>query len=145
MLTFFVRWKVWPVWPDWAIYWTLRNFLMPLATIILPKSPTFLGNFSIGVKIYHFSSEINFRQLLYTFGQFFWSHWSQGWPITTYLLNKSKSNYGQLMLKRSGLGGYSRNFFVSYLTLFGCNGRLPFCLEICSQKFGHKNKSVIYW
>ena len=31
----------WPVWPDWAIYWTFGNFLKPLATINLPKSPTF--------------------------------------------------------------------------------------------------------
>ena len=35
-----------------------------LTTINLPKSPTFLGNFCKGVKIYHFSSEIIFRQLL---------------------------------------------------------------------------------
>ena len=28
--------------------------LKPLATINLPKSPTFLGNFCKGVKIYHF-------------------------------------------------------------------------------------------
>ena len=35
-----------------------------LATINLPKSPTFLGNFCKGVKIFHFSSEINFGQLL---------------------------------------------------------------------------------
>ena len=47
----------WPVWPDWAIYWTLGNFLKPLATINLPK---FLGNFCIGVKSYHFSCEIIF-------------------------------------------------------------------------------------
>ena len=33
-------------------------FLKPLATISLPKSPTLLGNFCKGVKIYHFSSEI---------------------------------------------------------------------------------------
>ena len=52
------------VWPDWVIYWTLSNFLKPLATINLSKSPTFLGNFCKGVKIYYFSSEINFRQLL---------------------------------------------------------------------------------
>ena len=32
-------------WPDWAIYLTLGNFLKPLATINLPKSPKFLGNF----------------------------------------------------------------------------------------------------
>ena len=37
------RWL--PVWPDWAIYSTLGNFLKPLATINLFKSPTFLGNF----------------------------------------------------------------------------------------------------
>ena len=33
------------VWPDWAIYRALGNFLKHLATIILPESPTFLGNF----------------------------------------------------------------------------------------------------
>ena len=37
----------------------LLNFgqLKPLATINLPKSLTFLGNFCKGVKIYHFSSK----------------------------------------------------------------------------------------
>ena len=34
----------------------------------------FLGNFCEGVKIYHFSSDIIFGQLLKTFGNFFWSH-----------------------------------------------------------------------
>ena len=43
-----------PVWPDWAIYWTLGNFSKPFATINLPKSPTFLGNFSKGVKTFNF-------------------------------------------------------------------------------------------
>ena len=42
----------------------LGNFLKPLATINLAKSPTFLGNFCKGVKIYHFYSEIIFGQLL---------------------------------------------------------------------------------
>ena len=50
-----------PVWPDWA---TLGNFLNPLAAINLSKYPTFLDNFCKVVKIYHFSSEIIFRQLL---------------------------------------------------------------------------------
>ena len=59
------------VWPDWAIYWTLGKFLKPLATINLPKSPTFLGNFCKRVKIYHFSSEIIFGQLLQIFGDFY--------------------------------------------------------------------------
>ena len=42
-----------------------------LATINLPKYPTDLGNFFKGVKIYHVSSEIIFRQLLQTFGDIF--------------------------------------------------------------------------
>ena len=46
------------MWPDWAIYWTLGKFLMHLAKNNLPKSPTFLGNFWKGVKIYQFYSEI---------------------------------------------------------------------------------------
>ena len=46
-----------------AVYLTLGNFSKPLATINLPKSPTFSGNFCTGVKIYHFSSEIIFGQL----------------------------------------------------------------------------------
>ena len=73
-----------PVWPDWSIYWTLGNFLKPLATTNLPKSPTFLGIFWKGVKFYHFSSEIIFRQLLWTLGDFFWSHWLR--PTASYCL-----------------------------------------------------------
>ena len=42
---------------------TLGNFLKPLATINLPKYPTFLGNFCKEVKINHFFSEIIFGQL----------------------------------------------------------------------------------
>ena len=44
------------------------------ATINLP---TFLGNFCKGVKLFNFSSEIIFGQLLLTFGDFFWSHWKE--------------------------------------------------------------------
>ena len=51
-------------------FWTLGNFLKPLAEINLPKSPTFLGKFCKGVKIFHFYSEIIFGQLLWTFGDF---------------------------------------------------------------------------
>ena len=43
----------------------------PLATINLPKSPTFLCNFCKDVKINHFSSEIFLGQLLKTLGNFF--------------------------------------------------------------------------
>ena len=52
------------VWPDWSIYWTLGNFLKDLATINMPKSPTFLGNFCKDVKIFTYSSEVIFGQLL---------------------------------------------------------------------------------
>ena len=40
------------------------HILKLLATINLPKSPTFLGNFRKCVKINHFSREIIFGQLL---------------------------------------------------------------------------------
>ena len=38
-------WTFWSVWPDVAIFWTLGNFLKPLATIYLPKSPNILRQF----------------------------------------------------------------------------------------------------
>ena len=46
------------------------TFSKTLATIYLPKSPTFLGNFCRGGKIFHFSGEIIFGQLLLTFGNY---------------------------------------------------------------------------
>ena len=81
------------MWPDWAIFCSLCNFSKPLATINLPKSLTFLSNFSKGIKIYHFSCEIIFVQLLQTFGDFYlvtlaqtnggnviwWVFYAQGW------------------------------------------------------------------
>ena len=41
------------------------------ATINLPKSPTFFSNFRKVVKIFHFSCDIIFGQLLWTFGDLF--------------------------------------------------------------------------
>ena len=48
------------MWPDWAIYRTLGNFLKALATINLPKTSTFFGNFCKGVNFFNLSSEIIF-------------------------------------------------------------------------------------
>ena len=62
------------MWPDWAIYWTLANFLKPLATINLSKSPTFLGNFLKVLKstiCLQKSFLANFYRHL---AIFFWSH-----------------------------------------------------------------------
>ena len=50
------------------------QLLKLLATINLPKSPTFLGNLCKGIKIYHFSCEIIFGQLVKIFGGIFSSH-----------------------------------------------------------------------
>ena len=50
--------------PDLAIYWTLGNFSKPVATISLPKSHTFLGNFYKGAKIFNFSGEIILGNIL---------------------------------------------------------------------------------
>ena len=65
---------MWPVWQDWVIYWTLGNFSKPLATISLPKSPTFLDNFAMMSKSLIFlvkSFLVNFYRHLATF---YWSH-----------------------------------------------------------------------
>ena len=63
------------VWPDWAIYWTLGNFSKPIATINLPKSPTLLGNFCKGIKIFNFSSDSSENNFWATLVIFFWSRW----------------------------------------------------------------------
>ena len=63
------------VWPDWVIYCTLGNFLKLVATIILPKSPTFLVKFCKCVKIFHYSSESYLGQFYRHLATFFWSHW----------------------------------------------------------------------
>ena len=41
-----------------------------MATVSVPKSPTLLGSFCKGVKIFNFYGEIIFGQLLWTFGDF---------------------------------------------------------------------------
>ena len=71
-----------PVWPDWAIYFTLGNFLKPLARINLPKSPTFLRNFCKCVKIYHFSSENHF-----------WATFKDIWQFLLVTLDVSHASY----------------------------------------------------
>ena len=58
----------------WAIYWTLGNISKPDATISLPKSLTLAGNFSKGVKIFNFSSEIIFGNFYTHLATFYWSH-----------------------------------------------------------------------
>ena len=73
----------------------LGNFLKPLAKINLHKSPTFLGNFCKGVKIYHFSGEIIFGQLLWTFGNFFSGHTVQFCFSTIWNIPKHPEKLGK--------------------------------------------------
>ena len=63
-----------PVSPNWAIYCTLGNFLKPLATTNLPKSPTFLGNFCKGVKSIIFLVKSFLGNFYKHSAIFFWSH-----------------------------------------------------------------------
>ena len=111
-----------PVWPDWAIYCTLDNHSKPVATIILPKLFTLLGNFCKGVKIIHFSSDNFYRHLTI----FIWSHWippplcapKADWPIsrycpfTEYLLKCSRAECKQMS---------STPTFASFSFLFTLN------------------------
>ena len=107
-----------PVWPDWVIYWTLCNFLKPLATINLPDLPTFLGNFCKGVKIYHFCSEIIFGQLLKIFGDFFWSHCDKPHNLSTPL--------AVAKIKHSNLFSFGKILAAIYKGKLGRQGRVPF-------------------
>ena len=67
------------VWQDGSIYYTLGNFLKPLAAIILPKLPTFLCNFLYRSMIFLVKSFLgNFYRHLVTS---YWSHW-----LTWYML-----------------------------------------------------------
>ena len=54
---------------DWVIYSILGNFSKHATTIILPKPPTFLGQFFLSCQN-QFSSEIIFGQLFQIFGNF---------------------------------------------------------------------------
>ena len=55
----------------------LGNFSKPVATIILPKSPTFLGNFCEGVEIFHFPVKSCLGNFYRHLAIFYWSHCSQ--------------------------------------------------------------------
>ena len=68
------------MWPDWAIYSTLGNFSKPLATINLPKSLTFLGNFCNVSK----SLILLVKSFLATF---YWSHCLDSTRSLFYLKN----------------------------------------------------------
>ena len=80
---------------------TLGNFLKPLATINLPKSPIFLGNFCKGVKIYHVSREIILWQLLQTFGDFLWSHCYQLPPRVSLARKHDRKLWGKTSRQES--------------------------------------------
>ena len=54
----------------WGDLLDFGQLFKALTMINLPKSPTFLGNFFNGAKIFKFSSQIIFGQILQTFGDF---------------------------------------------------------------------------
>ena len=53
----------------------MGNFSKPLARIIWPKSPTFLGNFCKGVKFLFFLVKSYLGNFNRHLAIFFWSHW----------------------------------------------------------------------
>ena len=73
---------------------TLGNHSKLVATTILHKLPTLLGNFCKGCQNYSFSSEIIFGELLLTFGDFFWSQCTPPLPsLTPRLLQEMTSRW----------------------------------------------------
>ena len=60
--------------------WTFGHFLKSLATINLPKSPTFLGNYCKGVKSIIFLVKSHLGNFYRNLAIFFWLHW-QHWLL----------------------------------------------------------------
>ena len=71
----FIKVRCSAVWPDWAIYWTLGEFLKPLATINLSKSPTFLAIFVNMLKSFILLRKSYLGKFCRHLAIFFWSHW----------------------------------------------------------------------
>ena len=63
------------VWPDCAIYCTLGIFSKPVAAIILPKKPKFLGNFCKMLKSFIFLGKSFLGKFYGHLATFYWSHW----------------------------------------------------------------------
>ena len=105
------------------------------ATFILPKSPTFLGNFCKVVKIFHFCSEItlgNFYRHLVTFG-----NWSR-WQPPTFNEYSALDTFG--LIKRH-LGG--KKCFKNFEIFLACCPLYLFLLfspSFCSLSFYGNNK-----
>ena len=109
------------MWPDWAIYWTLGNLLKPLATINLPKSPTFLGNFSNEVKIFHFSNETFFGNFNTHLAIFFGSHWTKHKRRVIFHSSANDSMHEPMSLSEGGdMSGY-----IQYRAIYDFDSRNP--------------------
>ena len=65
------------MWPDWVIYYTLGNFLKPLATVNLPKSQTLFAIFQKVSKSIIFLVKSFLGNFYRHLATFFWSHWQQ--------------------------------------------------------------------
>ena len=62
-----------------------------MATTILSKSPTFLGNFCKGIKIFPFSSEIIFGQLLFHIRRLFTGHTGHNLAVYIFRVSRDES------------------------------------------------------
>ena len=99
-------------WPDWAIYFTLGKHSKPVATIILPKLLTLLGNFCKGVKVIHFSTSWNHFWATFIDAIFYWSHcWTKSMPAID--IGKRSKQFLQINCLISILAQeYNRHFRV---------------------------------
>ena len=137
-LCFHSKWRA--VWPDLPIYWTLGNFSKPLATISLPKSPTFLDNFAMMSKSLIFlvkSFLVNFYRHLATF---YWSHCLS----LSFHLSVTYTYYLSLSFSVQKLTSFTKFIFVSSpkkLILrheFAWCSFCPFLYLSCVDSFFHR-------
>ena len=133
-------------------FWTLGNFLKPLATINLPKSPTFLGIFYKGVKYIIFLVKSFLGKFYGHLAIFFWSHCvhksfeSKGCSLIAKqcVFNKFVKcckNVLHFQLKYWVVATYVRSVSVVYQTLLNWTRSLQrqWTDRLLSVKFGAKN------
>ena len=116
----------------------------------MPKSPTFLGNFCKALKIYNFSSEIIFGQLLWTFGDFSghtatYLHFSLSLPLpyslymphTNALLWTLVSTFHALILSFSDTPSTCISSYPKFVNIAACTMRVKW-----SERWLHDGKGL---
>ena len=122
------------------------HFLKTLATINLPKSPTFLGNFCKCVKIIIFQVKSFLSNVYRNLGIFFWSHWTCSVQISLSGWAKKRAKNWPLVRRRTNTQGQGRKRSASSVNRWWEKVALfsPKIAQIVPTHFLHKGGIIWY-